>query len=142
MINMTKMAAELKRDEGFRGRPYNCSAGKMTIGYGFNLESETMPEKVASDLLMHGIMERLGSLERLAWFHTINDVRQRVIMNMAFNIGISGMLGFKGMIQGICEQDFDRAADEMIDSKWYREDVGKSRSEPLISMMRSGTEID
>lgn len=136
MIDMSLMSAELKVDENYEGRMYKCSADANTIGYGFNLDSEVMPERIASLLLMDGILSRLESLERLPWFHTLNDTRQRVILNMAFNLGVTGMLKFKGMIAGICDHDYERAAFEMTDSKWFYQ-VG-DRSVRLVEMMRSG----
>lgn len=136
MIDTKLMAAELEIDEDYIGRMYQCSAGANTIGIGFNLDTETMPLSVARDLLMHGILQRMEHLQTFNWFHTLNDTRQRVILNMAFNLGVSGMLKFKGMISAIGDGDYERAADEMVDSIWYGQVGG--RSVRLVAMMREG----
>ena len=136
MIDMEKMTTELKRDEGFRSCVYKCTAGKQTVGYGHNLEDNPMPELVAEQLLKHDIAHCLSQCEQWPWFYTLNDARQRVIVNMVFNIGANGVSKFSSMIQAISEQDYEWAADEMIDSRWYNQ-VG-DRAKRLVEMMRNG----
>ena len=59
---------------------------------------------------------------------------QRVLVNMAFNLGRNRLSKFKNMLKAVNEGDYQKAADEMVDSKWYRQ-VGR-RSEELVEMMR------
>ena len=133
---MDKMVNELKRDEGFRGCVYTCTAGKLTVGYGHNLEAKAIPEPIAEKMLNSDIGDCLVSCERFDWFYGLSDVRQRVIVNMVFNIGASGVERFAKMILAIVAGDYDKAADEMVNSRWYNQ-VG-NRAVRLVDMMREG----
>ena len=135
-IDIEKLMNELKVDEGFRDKVYKCSAGKLTIGYGWNLEDNELPERIAEMMLSYAVGDKLQSLERLSWWCKLNDARKRAIVNMAFNIGVAGVLKFKKMIAAIERGDFSQAALEMDDSKWSKQ-VG-ARADRLILMMNRG----
>jgi len=135
-IDVELLVEELKRDEGYRAQVYQCSAGVATVGYGHNLEQGRIPEYIAEKLLHHDIGEAIADCESLNWFYTLDAVRKRVIVNMMFNIGMTRLLGFKKMIAAIELKDYNRAADEMYDSKW-RVQVG-DRAKRLVEMMRNG----
>jgi len=135
-IDIEKLMNDLKVDEGFRDKVYKCSAGKLTIGYGWNLEDNELPERIAEMMLSYAIGDKLQSLERLSWWCGLNDARKRAIVNMAFNIGVAGVLKFKKMIAAIEREDFSQAALEMDDSKWSKQ-VG-ARADRLILMMNRG----
>ena len=135
MIDIPKLTEELKCDEGFRDKVYKCSASKLTIGYGFNLEDNSFPERIAADLLSHNIGQCIAECENFVWFYSLSPVRKRVIINMVFNLGATGVAKFKKMIAAIEAGDWDEAANQMQDSKWYN-DVG-FRAVRLINMMRS-----
>ena len=137
-IDIGLLAEELKRDEGKSpdGCGYKCTADKWTIGYGHNIEDNPIPEHIAEALLSHDIGQALAQCERFAWFYLLNGVRKRIIVNMVFNIGFNGVCNFKKMIAAIEDKDFDLAADEMVDSKWYKQ-VGE-RAQRVVAMMRWG----
>ena len=130
MIDLDSLVSELKTDEGFEPRVYTCSALKLTVGYGWNLES------IATELLKHAAMEKIAQLSNYQWFCELNDNRQLAIANMAFNIGVNGVLKFKKMIVAIKAKDYDLAAKEMQDSKWFNQ-VG-NRAVRLVNVMRWG----
>ena len=134
-IDIETLANELKRDEGFRDKVYKCTADKLTIGHGHNLEDGTMPEYVAESLLVHDIAVALQECEDLPWFSTLSDVRKRVIVNMVFNMGLPTFLEFRMTIAAIKCKDWSGAADEMVNSKWYVQ-VG-DRARRLVAMMRN-----
>lgn len=133
-IDIGLLADELKRDEGFRECVYKCSAGKLTIGYGHNIEDNPMPELIAEKLLHHDIAGALAACERFDWFFELDGVRQRVIVNMVFNLGYNGVSKFKKMIAAIEDREYVLAAFEMRNSRWYRQ-VG-ARAERLCKLMR------
>jgi len=136
MIDIEKITNDLKADEGFRGKVYTCSAGKQTIGYGHNLEDAAMPEQVAEMLLGYDIGLAMRDCESLEWFYPLNGARKAVIINMMFNMGKGRLCGFKRMIAALNAKDFDKAANEMMDSRWYNQ-VG-FRAARLIEEMREG----
>ena len=135
MIDINKIAEQLKIDEGFRGKVYTCSAGKLTVGYGWNLEDNYMSERVASLLLDDGIGSAIASCERFDWWHKLSDVRKEVIINMVYNLGFVGVSKFTKMIAAIKLNSFDEAAIQMLDSKWHKQ-VGV-RAERLAEKMRN-----
>lgn len=134
---MTPLGIEqLKIDEGFRGEPYKCTAGKTTIGYGRNLEANPLTKDEAEYLLLNDLRNVEDSLTGRLFFDKLNKTRKDVIINMAFNLGLVGLLQFHGMISSIVDDDYNRAADEMLDSRWANQ-VG-DRANRLAKKMRAG----
>lgn len=132
---MSKLIEQLKRHEGFRSKPYKCTEGFTTIGYGFNVDagiSELLAELILKNQV-YTIEYELGSF---GWFDSINEARQDVVINMVFNIGKSGFMQFKKMIAAIEHGDFEEAATQMLDSKWAKQ-VG-NRAVELAEQMRVG----
>lgn len=134
-IDLKLLSDELKRDEGFRDTVYTCSAGKLTVGFGHNIQDNPIPEYIAEQLLGYDIAAAIRDCEQFDWFYGLSDVRKRVIVNMVFNIGASGVSRFRKMIAAIENEYYETAGAEMKDSKWYRQ-VG-ARAERLVSMMRN-----
>ena len=130
------LRAMLIRHEGVRLKPYKDSVGKLTIGIGRNLDDKGITQSEAELMLTHDIQEVEEEAFRLKWFLKLNEVRQDVILNMLFNLGTTRLLGFKKMIAAIERGDYERAADEMMDSKWASQ-VG-SRATELAHMMKVG----
>lgn len=132
---------QLKRHEGVvmeHGRHilYYDSIGVATIGWGRNLEDKGLADDEAEFLLANDIDDVLRDCETLFFWDGLDDVRRQVIANMVFNMGLNGVLGFNNMIAAIDRKDYDRAAKEMLDSKWAKQ-VG-SRATELSEMMKSG----
>ena len=136
MIDIEKIAKDLKIDEGFRECVYECSAGKLTIGYGHNVEDNPIPQSIAEKLLHHDIGQVLSHCERFHWFYPLNGTRKGVIVNMVFNMGSDGVAKFKNMIRAIEDKNWNKAANEMLDSRWATQ-VGQ-RAIRLSEEMRNG----
>ncbi len=131
------LRAELSRDEGRRNLAYEDSEGIMTIGVGWNLESNPMPEEVIDRLLDVGIEQSEAALDALypRWKEELSHIRQRVLLNMAFNMGQSRLGGFVNMWAAIKSGDFTEASIQMLDSKWA-DQVGVRASRLAIMMER------
>ena len=131
-----KLFDQIKRHEGFRAKPYKCTADKLTIGYGLNLDAG-ITEEIAVLILEHQVYDIIVSLRKFEWFANIDSVaRHDAIVNMAFNLGIAGICKFHKMINAISLKDYHQAAAEMLDSKWAKQ-VG-NRAIELAEQMRSG----
>lgn len=127
----------LMADEGFRSRPYKDSVGKITIGYGRNLDDNPLTIQEAEYLLVSDIDRASAQLDaRLPWWRTLDDVRQSVVLNMCFNMGILRLLGFRRTLTSIQNGDFETAAREMLDSRWAQQ-VGH-RAQRLAQEMKTG----
>ncbi len=125
----------LERHEGFEALPYRCPAGKLTVGYGHNLE-EPMSMKAARHLLKDDVGRTVGELCSLfPKLLAFSKNRKYALINMCFNLGITRFKKFKKMIAAIHNEDWEKAADEMEASEWYVQ-VG-DRARELIAMMRT-----
>jgi lysozyme len=151
--NLQKLIAELRRDEGVRYSVYKDTKGIDTVGVGHNLQAKPMPagwscplnDVQVNSLLDDDLEDVFHDLDRaLPWWTDLSDVRLRVLTNMCFNMGIGRLLGFKKALIAMRQGKFSIAADEMLDSKWAREDVGigtpdkPGRALRLANMMRTG----
>jgi len=135
-MNRNLLLQQLQRHEGLRLKPYRDAVGKLTIGYGRNLDDRGISEDEAGFMLDNDIDQVVAELERLPLYLGLDSVRQTVLANMAFNMGVPTLLEFRRMLGALAEKDWDRAADEMLDSKWARQ-VG-SRAVELSELMRLG----
>ena len=130
-----RIIKQIKDDEGFRSKAYECPAGKLTIGYGRNIESNGITEQEAEHLLMNDIKGAQRELRSsFPWFTMLSTARQGALINMCFNIGLTRMLDFKKMIAALEVGDYKEAANQMLDSKWARQ-VG-DRATRLADEMR------
>lgn len=135
-MNRQLLLEQLQRHEGLRLKPYHCTAGKLTIGYGRNLEDRGITEEEAGFMLDNDIDEVVSELERMPLYLSLNPVRRTVLANMCFNLGLTRLLGFRRMLGALADKDWDRAADEILDSVWARQ-VG-NRAVELSELMRAG----
>ena len=136
-MDMTKLKAELIRDEGLRLKPYRCTAGKLTIGVGRNLDDVGLADEEAKYLLKTDIDRAMDDLDRnVPWWRSMTDARQRAIVNMCFNLGWPRLSQFKNMLAHLQSGDFERAAAEALDSRWARQ-VGE-RSARIAALIREG----
>lgn len=137
MYDASKLHAELKRDEGYRDITYLDTEGIPTVGVGHNLEANPVAADIIEGWLSEDIVSAETALDNL--YHPwrgLTDVRQRVLVNMAFNMGQSRLGGFRKMWAAIRAQDYEEAAVQMLDSKWAGQ-VGP-RAPRLADMMRTG----
>jgi lysozyme len=125
----------LKTEEGYKAMPYKDSKGLLTVGYGLNL-TVPQPEAVWAAALAAkvGIVEQ--ELQRYDWYQKLDTVRQSVLLDMAYNMGIGGLLHFPHMLAAIAKSDWQTAHDEMLDSQ-YAKDVG-NRAVVLSQMLLTG----
>ena len=135
---MNRIKAQLVRHEGLRLKPYRCTAGKLTIGIGRNLDDRGISQKEAYALLERDILDfeqqLLNAIPDV--YNGLDEVRQSVLLNMCFNLGLKGLLEFKNTLAFIGAGDWERAANNMLASKWAKQ-VGM-RAIELSEMMRKG----
>jgi len=136
-MNKVKLAEQLKQHEGLRLKPCTDTVGKLTLGIGRNLEDKGITEQEALFMLNNDVDYFYSQLnKKLPWFKNLDDARQNVLVNMAFNLGVTGLLTFKNMLEDCKSKNYDYAALEMLDSKWSKQ-VGY-RAEELSQQMLTG----
>lgn len=125
----------LELDEGCKLKPYYCTAGKLTIGVGRNLEDTGITRAEAQFMLEGDIVRLMKELDELfpEW-RDLSETRQMVVLNMCFNMGTFGFLNFKRTIAHMRAEEFSKAADEMLRSQWA-DQVG-DRAKRLSDAMR------
>lgn len=138
-MNRARLAKQLEADEGRRRRLYKDTASppKWSVGVGRNIEDRGLRDDEIDLMLSNDIDEAVSIARALVVnFDKLDDVRQEVVTNMAFNLGMTRLGGFKQFIGALLRFDFQRATTEMMDSKWY-EQVG-DRGKRLAYAMREG----
>ena len=132
MISIEKY---IMRNEGLRLKPYKCKAGKLTIGYGRNLEARGISIKEAEFLLRNDIRLVTGQIEsRIDFYKKLSNKRRLVLIDMAFNMGIEGLLGFKKMLAAMKRKNFLEAGKELMRSK-YADQVKQRALQNYIYIM-------
>lgn len=118
-MNTDPALALLKRHEGFSALPYRDSVGVLTVGYGRNLEAHPFAEVEAGEWLARQYAETFAELARAKpVVGMLDEVRQAALGNMAFNLGLKGLLSFKRMWAAIEAGNWRTAAEHALDSKW------------------------
>ena len=127
---------QLIHHEGLRLKAYRDSVGILTIGIGRNLEDRGITEAEARYLLDNDINACINDLLTFAWFPDLDPVRQRVFVDLCFNLGVKRLREFTKMLDAAARQDWPLAARELLDSR-YAEQVGQ-RAQTLAAMLVTG----
>ncbi len=135
-FNIVKLEKELIRDEGRKTKPYRDSELILTIGVGWNLEQWGLPDHIIDQLFTISINRAVTDAKAvIPNFEYLHPARQRVLVNMAFNLGRKRLRGFRLMNRAIAKRRWKEAAKEMLDSKWARQ--VKGRAVRLAEVMES-----
>lgn len=134
---MNEVLEQLKRHEGFSSTAYRCPTGKITVGYGRNLDDVGVSKAEALDLLYTDVRRATRTLKlRIPVACQLDEARLAVLVNMTFNMGIGQVSKFTRMLAAIKKGDWNEASKEMLDSKWAIQ-VGQ-RAQELSLQMRTG----
>jgi len=135
-MNRQRLADQLLADEGLRLKPYRCTAGRLTIGVGRNLEDRGITRAEALLLLGNDIDDCWARLQAaLPWLEHAPEPVQEALTNMAFNLGVAGLLEFRQTLAAIAARDYAGAARLMLASKWAGQ-VG-ARAQRLASAVKN-----
>lgn len=127
-MDIAQLKQDLVRDEGLRLMPYRCTAGKLTIGVGRNLDDVGLTEAEALYLLEQDLDRVQADLDRtMPWWRALSERRQQALANMAFNLGITHLRGFRNLLAALQAGDYDRAASEALASKWAAQVGGRAQ---------------
>ncbi len=140
-MDETRTRALLELHEGRRHRAYLDTLGNSTIGIGHlirpderHLLTATLTDAEVEELFQSDFLAAHSDLTRsFPWFSTMSDVRQAVLIDMRFNLGLKGLKGFHGMLSALVRHNYTEASKHMLGSKWRRQ-VG-NRARTLAAMM-------
>jgi lysozyme len=147
---MEKIIQRIKEYEGYSDTPYQCTAKKWTIGFGYNYEdrgfltaditrilASGFTKDLAEKLLAKDVEQCAKQASEFPFFNSMNDARRAVVIDMIYQLGISGFKAFKKMIERLEKGDWKGAALEMIHSRWYTQSGRRSRAN--VKQMEEGT---
>lgn len=139
-VDMLKLRQEIKRDEGLVLHAYTDTLGYLTIGVGRLIDKRKgggISEWEADFLLDNDLNKILSQIDiKLPWILALSDARQRALCNMAFQLGVNGLLAFKSMLLAMKEGRFKDAAHHALDSKWAKQTP--IRAQTIASMLEKG----
>ena len=129
----------LLRHEGIKLKPYRCSSGKLTIGVGRNLEDTGISEGEAFVMLNNDVNRvRRGLDKYLPWWRTQPDPVRIVLQNMAFQMGVEGLLEFTVTLGLLQRGRYADAPKAMLDSEWAKQTP--KRAQELAALVAVQTE--
>jgi len=131
----------IKTNEGFRSYAYRDSLGLLTIGYGRLCDPSRpgsgLTETEAEYLLNNDIAKVVANLTKaLPWITSLSDARQRVLYEMAFQLGVTGVTAFRQALKAMQAGDWQTAHDQMLDSRWAKQTP--TRAQTLANQMLKG----
>lgn len=131
---------QLIRDEGLRLKPYTDQFDNATIGVGRNLSANGISHAEAMLLLEHDIDAAILDLARnFPWFEALDPVRQRVLVNVRFNLGPTKLRTFTRFLKAMAAGDYQKAAVALRESRWATQ--VKGRAVRLITMLQTGEDV-
>jgi len=112
-----------------------------TYGYGFThcVTPDSRISKIMAERMLEGLIleQNIRLKETLPWYADASFITKTVLINMAFNLGLKGLLKFKNSLRYIKEKNYNKAADNLKLSLWYKQT--KSRGKELVARMRTQT---
>jgi lysozyme len=137
----TELTLQLRRDEGVETQAYQDHLGFWTIGVGRLIDKRKpgsgLRQKEIDYLLNNDIEERIAEVSaRIPWFNKLDDARQGVLLNMSFQMGVDGLLGFKNTLKMVEAGEYEAAARGMLNSLWARQTP--ARAKRLSEQMKTG----
>ena len=133
----SELIKQIKEHEGLVLKPYKCPVGKLTIGYGHNLEDNGLSKTACEFILFEDINEAKKNLYAVftrKFYESLSDNQKIALIDMMFNLGLSRFLTFKKFIQAVKNKDFMKASAEIINSRAYQQN--KSRYKKLSEQIK------
>lgn len=138
---MDNLLRIVKSHEGFSPWVYQYSLGYWTVGYGKCLDKRKncgLTQEQAEYLLKSELNQCELELSHFTWFTQLDEVRQEVFIELSFNMGLTNLLKFVRTLNAVQKKDFNKAADELLDSLWAKQ-VKERRANNIANRLRTGT---
>ena len=125
---MKDLLENIKKHEGFVEHVYDDSLGIPTIGYGFAIKDLILDEDIAEEILIRKLEKlKRNATARFKWLEDMPVEVQEVILNMCYQLGVTGTSKFRKAISALQEGDWEEAANEMLDSLWARQTPNRAK---------------
>ncbi len=127
-MNIERLLQSIKDGEGFREEVYKDSLGIDTVGYGFTIKDLQLSEGISSVILRILVLNLIVDVQdRFRWFYLMPNEVQMVVVEMCYQMGISGFSQFKKTIAHLKSFNWVEAADEMLNSKWAKQTPNRAK---------------
>jgi len=121
-MNLEKLRDRIIAHEGFKLMPYRDQLGFITIGIGRCLDKKGISKEEAFYLFTNDVNDAVSDVSKyIKFYNNLDDSRQEVLVEMRFQMGIAGLLGFKEFLSHLKKGDYKRASEEMLNSKWAKQ---------------------
>ena len=125
---MSNLLDNIKSSEGFRSKVYQCTEGHDTIGYGFAIKDLVLTEHIATRILNAKLVElKLRVQQKFPFIVDLPDEVQNVVIEMCYQMGVSGFSKFKKTISLLESKEFLSASKEMLDSRWAKQTPNRAK---------------
>jgi lysozyme len=112
----------IKHHEGFRSRCYRCTENVLTIGYGFAIKDLELDEEIAELILVRKLDKLMNRIQKkFHWWRTAEEEAKNVVVEMCYQLGVSGFSKFKKTIDYLEKKQYAKASVEMLDSRWAKQ---------------------
>ena len=133
---MKDLLKRIKHHEGYRKSVYQCTEGYDTIGYGFAIKDLQLDEDVAEEILIRKVEKLIKrGRKRFDWLDSVPHAVQGVLVEMSYQMGLSGVCKFKKALHAMKMLQWKLAADELLDSRWAKQTP--NRAKELSDIIRS-----
>jgi len=133
---MNYLIEQIKKHEGFRSKVYKCSLGYDTIGYGFAIKDLEMDEDIAEEILIRKVEKLIKRVRsKFDWLDSVPRAVQGVLVEMSYQMGLSGVSKFKKALHAMQMFQWKLAATELLDSRWAKQTP--NRAKELSDIIRS-----
>lgn len=131
-----RVRRRIRQHEGYRQFPYKDTVDVLTIGIGRNLEAKGLNHDEVELMFNNDFRDAEQAAASLDCWTRCNEVRRGVLVEMVFQMGLGGVLTFEKFLAAAEDEDWEEAADEMLDSRWARQTPRRART--LADTMRNG----
>ena len=133
---MNNLLERIKEHEGFREKVYKCTEGFDTIGYGFAVKDLVLDKDIAEEILLRKVESLISRVrKKFNWLDTVPTAVQGVLVEMSYQMGLSGVSKFKKALHAMQMFQWNVAADELLDSRWAKQTP--NRAQELSDIIRS-----
>lgn len=130
----------IKVDEGWQARAYRCTENWLTIGYGRRIDDSEKHTVTTKEKESAWVKNRVSSLSQelsksIPCFKTLSDVRRAVLISLAYQLGVNGLMAFRKMLEALNKGDYLQASVELLDSKYARQTANRAnRNANMIAL--------
>lgn len=136
-MNLAALKEDLIEDEGFSKHVYKDNLGYWTVGFGFCIDDRRKDCGLELEDCLVILDKKIQRIyndfnRRLPWFHKLPDGRQRALCNMAYQMGVDGVMKFKKMMIALQHENYDAAYNEALSSKWATQTPDRAKRVALL----------